>query len=114
MKKATARWVHKAEGDLRAAAALRQLKPALHSQTCFHCQQAVEKYLKALLQERGVPIQRTHNLVDLLALLVTHDAGLAVLTRGMPFLTRFAVEFRYPGENATSRQADTALRWATG
>jgi hypothetical protein len=28
------------------------------------------------------------------------------------FLTQFAVEFRYPGKNATKRQALAALRWA--
>jgi hypothetical protein len=28
------------------------------------------------------------------------------------FLTGFAVETRYPGKNATRRQAEAALRWA--
>jgi hypothetical protein len=28
------------------------------------------------------------------------------------FLKQFAVEFRYPGKNATKRQATAALRWA--
>jgi hypothetical protein len=35
------------------------------------------------------------------------------LKRGLEFLTRFAVEFRYPGESASKRQATAALRWAT-
>ena len=28
------------------------------------------------------------------------------------FLTDFAVEYRYPGDNASKRQAQAALRWA--
>lgn len=34
------------------------------------------------------------------------------LRRGLDFLTRFAVDTRYPGESASKRQADSALRWA--
>jgi HEPN domain-containing protein len=68
--------------------------------------------LKALLQEFGLSIPRVHNLVDLLDLVVQHDAGLKTLERGMDFLTRFAVEFRYPGENANGRQAEAAVRCA--
>jgi hypothetical protein len=30
----------------------------------------------------------------------------------MTFLTRLAVETRYPGETATKRQTQSALRWA--
>jgi len=30
----------------------------------------------------------------------------------MLFLSNFAVETRYPGDNATKRQAIAALRWA--
>jgi HEPN domain-containing protein len=30
---------------------------------CFHCQQAVEKYLKAFLKELGVAVPRIHDLL---------------------------------------------------
>jgi HEPN domain-containing protein len=79
---------------------------------CFHCQQATEKYLKALLQEWGLVPPRTHDLVDLLSLLVPRDSALHRLRRKVGSLTRYAVDFRYPGERATSRQAQTALRHA--
>jgi hypothetical protein len=45
MRKAAARWAHKAEGDLRVARALRKVEPTLHYQICFQCQQPAEKYL---------------------------------------------------------------------
>ncbi len=79
---------------------------------CFHCQQAAEKYLKALLQERGVKAPRTHDLQDLLSLLLPHDPTLRPLARGLLFLNPFAVDYRYPGENASRRQAQAAIRWA--
>ena len=77
-----------------------------------HGFQAAEKYLKALLEERGEPIPRTHILRDLLGLLIPHHPSLGSCTRGLKFLTRFAVGIRYPGEKASKRQAVSALRWA--
>jgi HEPN domain-containing protein len=78
---------------------------------CFHCQQSAEKYLKALLEELGLRVPRTHNLDDVLNLLLPHHPGLRSLRRGLIFLTYFAVETRYPGESASKRQAAAALRW---
>jgi HEPN domain-containing protein len=79
---------------------------------CFHCQQAAEKYLKALMQELGLAIPRTHALEDLLHLLMPHHSSLIAFRRGLTFLTTFAVETRYPGKTARKRQAEAALRWA--
>ncbi len=79
---------------------------------CFHCQQAAEKYLKALMQELGLAIPRTHALEDLLHLLTPHHQELMAFRRGLIFLTSFAVETRYPGKTARKRQAEAALRWA--
>ena len=86
--------------------------PPPHDQVCFHCQQAAEKYLKALLEELGHPVPKTHNLDSLAALLLPHYSDLKSVRRGMPVLTRFAVAVRYPGDNATKRQAMSAVRWA--
>ena len=79
---------------------------------CCHCQQCAEKYLKALLEELGLAIPRTHNSDDILNMLLPHYGGLSSLRRGLIFLTDFAVETRYPGENASKRQAVAAPRWA--
>jgi HEPN domain-containing protein len=65
-----------------------------------------------LLEDLGLSIPRTHVLKDILALLAPHYPSLAVFRRGLTFLTRFAVETRYPGDNASKRQATSALRWA--
>jgi HEPN domain-containing protein len=112
MNRLTAEWVRKAEADYRYARRSVPKAEPFHDQRCFHCQQAAEKYLKALLEELGVSIPRTHVLRDLLALLLPHHPSLRSLGRGLRFLTRFAVGTRYPGASATKRQTDAALRWA--
>jgi HEPN domain-containing protein len=84
----------------------------LHDQLCFHCQQAAEKYLKALVEEIGLSVKKTHELEDLLDQLLPHHRSLRSLRRGLAFLSQFAVEVRYPGDNASKRQAVSALRWA--
>ena len=104
--------MRKAEADYQLAEKIARDKEPFHDQRCFHCQQSAEKYLKALLEELGQPIPRTHLLRDLLGLLLPHHPSLRPFSRGMKFLTRFAVGTRYPGDNATKRQAEAALRWA--
>jgi HEPN domain-containing protein len=104
--------VRKAESDFRLATAIARGTEPFHDEQCFHCQQSAEKYLKALLEELSQAVPRTHVLKDILALLVPHHRSLVGFRRGLTFLTRFAVETRYPGDNASKRQAASALRWA--
>jgi HEPN domain-containing protein len=104
--------VKKAEADRVIARQSSRSKVPLHDGVCFHSQQAAEKYLKAVLEELGLAVPHTHNLLDLLPLLTPHHGGLRSLRRGLDYLTRFAVETRYPGFHARRRQAVAALRWA--
>jgi len=112
MKRTTREWLRKAESDFRLATIIAQGTEPFHDEQCFHCQQSAEKYLKALLEELSLAVPRTHTLKDILALLVPHHPSLASFRRGFTFLTRFAVETRYPGDSASRRQAASALRWA--
>jgi HEPN domain-containing protein len=112
MKRTTREWVRKAEKDYTLAVLASQSAVPVHDGVCFHCQQCAEKYLKGLLEEHGHTIPKTHTLVLLLATLVTHHPELQAFRRGLIFLSPFAVETRYPGENANKRQAVSALRWA--
>jgi HEPN domain-containing protein len=112
MKRHTAQWVLKAEEDIEVARNLAGLAKPARDAACFHCQQSAEKYLKALLQELGAAVPKTHNLIDLLDLLLPHDATLAPLRRGLKSLKRYAVEYRYPGLRARTREMQSALRIA--
>jgi HEPN domain-containing protein len=111
MKKLTADWVRKAEADYRVAQVARSRRPE-NDIVCFCCQQAAEKYLKTLLVELALNVPRTHNLEDLLGLLRPHHPELFKLRRGLVYLTRFAVDVRYPGFHARRSQANAARRWA--
>jgi HEPN domain-containing protein len=112
MKKLTAEWLRKAEADVAVAKRIRQHHPPLHDAVCFHCQQAAEKFLKALMQELSLAIPKTHDLDDLLRRSVSHFATLRSLRRGLVFLSDFAVDPRYPGAHTSKRQAEACLRWA--
>jgi len=76
------------------------------------CQQSAEKYLKALLEEIGASVPKTHDLDDVRKLLEPTYPALRPLRRGLLFLTDFAVDTRYPGNWTSKRQAHAALRWA--
>jgi HEPN domain-containing protein len=110
MKRETGKWVRKAEEDWRGAQALSEREELLRDLVCFHCQQSAEKYLKGLLQDYGVVAPRTHDLEDLLDLLLPLDPTLAPLRRPLSSLTRFAVDYRYPDWRTTLRQMKSALR----
>jgi HEPN domain-containing protein len=112
MKRLTREWVRKAESDIEAAHRLTDRTGRFRDQTCFHCQQSAEKYLKAVLQAHGLPFGRTHDLEDLLDALAPVYANFNGLRRGLQFLTQFAVDPRYAGFRATKRQATAAMRWA--
>ena len=104
--------MRKAEADYRDALRLAGGKERLSDLICFCCQQAAEKYLKALLEELGQTIPKTHDLDRLLILLPSFHSTLRPLRRGLLFLTDFAVDTRYPGNWTSKRQAAAALRWA--
>jgi HEPN domain-containing protein len=68
----------------------------------FHCQQAAEKILKALLAERGIRFHRTHNLRQLMD--TVQDAGLPIPPglQDLDTLTPFAAMFRYEAPPLTA------------
>jgi hypothetical protein len=56
----TRSWLERAGKDLRAAQHALTASPALLEDALFHCQQAVEKTLKAFLTWHGRPFRKTH------------------------------------------------------
>jgi HEPN domain-containing protein len=93
----TREWLTKASHDLRGATLASSAQAALWDIAAFHAQQAAEKALKAFLAWHDVPFRRTHNLVELLEECEVIDAAFASLRVPAEFLTRFAVDPRYPG-----------------
>ena len=104
-------WVHKAEEDYLAASSLDPV--ATPGPVCFHCQQCVEKYLKAAFLEHGVPIRRTHNLIVLNDLVAEHVPGFEQLCDELLVLNPYSVMIRYPGLETTGEEAKRALEIAS-
>ncbi len=103
----------KAESDHRVAVGLESgFEPSAADQICFLCQQASEKYLKALLEEAGLSIPKTHDLLVLLRLVQPHRPSILALRRGVSVLSRYGVAPRYPGFSASKCQARSAVRWS--
>jgi len=77
----------------------------------FHCQQAVEKALKAFLAAHEVPFRKTHDLDELAIACGRIDPGLDREADAARELTAFAWEFRYPGESEepSRQEAEEAL-----
>ena len=107
-------WVGKAEGDYRAATHLFAVEDATtYDAVCFHAQQCVEKYLKAILVDHSLPVPKTHDIGKLFGLLPA-PLTIRLTPEQMRWLTAFATEFRYPGGDAASEaDAKEALATAT-
>jgi HEPN domain-containing protein len=111
MKPATREWVKKAEDDFTVASQiLRRRKDIVTEAACFHCQQCVEKYLKARLVEAGLGFPRTHDLLTLLNLCLTVEPLWASFTKVVDTMSDYAVDFRYPGQTATLTEARRSLK----
>ncbi len=76
---------------------------------CFHCQQCVEKHLKALLSAHEVVPPRTHDLVVLGQLAADWVPDLDALQHELEMLTQFAVDMRYPDAWADDLLATQAI-----
>ena len=111
MKPLARQWVDKAEADYAAANTLRRSRKRFTRDiVCFHLQQCIEKYLKAILIELDQKFPRTHDLEHLLELISKVQPLLAVYRPIVASLTDFAVEVRYPGRTTTPAEARSMLK----
>jgi HEPN domain-containing protein len=110
MNPLTLEWAQKADGDYAAAQCLAQAATPVHDAICFHAQQCVEKYLKAWLQEANIAFRRTHDLEELLGLILPTVPAWTTWQPDLLILTTHAVDFRYPGKTSSAADADHALK----
>ncbi len=110
-----AQWVQKAENDLKTAEHTFKLpaKDCPYDTICFHAQQCVEKYLKALLTFLEIDFPKTHDVGELIQLLPpSHRPPMKI--EDQEKLTFYATINRYPGveDPLTSVEASEALTLA--
>ena len=92
------RWIAKADGDYAAAGQLLKSPGQVREIIAFHCQQASEKYLKALMVRLAVEFPKTHDIGLLLELLAAAMPDFASALSDVKALTPYGVEVRYPGD----------------
>ena len=86
---------------------LLEIEPMILDNACFHCQQAIEKCLKAFLAFNGRDIERTHNVIFLLSECANFDPIFATVD---PMnINAYAVQGRYPDSNLMPTAAETKI-----
>jgi len=115
MKPLTLEWVEKAEEDfISAQREYRARKRPNYNATCFFAQQCIEKYIKARLQEDEIEFGKIHDLIKLLELVSAVEPLWDSYRPTFRPITAYAVNYRYPGENADKEEAAEALKICRG
>ena len=91
-----AAWLEKASHDLETAKVVSMHLPEFHDTIAFHCQQAIEKNLKAYLIFLDIEFKPVHDLGYLLNLIGTKVDVLDPYYNQVDKISRYAVQVRYP------------------
>jgi HEPN domain-containing protein len=104
-------WIDKADHDLGSAKLIYLHIPDYFDMIAFHCQQATEKYIKAILEFNEIEFQRTHNIVFLLELLSKHIEISEEQFDKAIMLNGFSVQIRYPDSTIflTNEELETSI-----
>ena len=97
MKKQVESWILLADKDLMAAEIVLKDDYPLTNIAAFHCQQTIEKYLKAYLMEKDIPPPKTHDLIKLNGM-IKSIKDLGIDEHKLIAINEVYIESRYPGE----------------
>lgn len=90
-------WLIKGQNDFKAAKILYREKGPSDT-LCFHCHQAVEKYLKAYLVFKNIHFEKIHHLWQLAKRCSKDDKEFLNFEKELKTLTAYYIESRYPPE----------------
>ena len=90
------KWLIKSQHDLGSARRLMEGDEPYLDTAVYHCQQAVEKALKAFMTCHDTLFGKTHDLTELLAKCASVEPALESWQWAAEELTPYAVQFRYP------------------
>lgn len=93
----------KAKEDLETAQKLIELGDYSEEIVLFHCQQAIEKALKAFLDSKGIIYPKTHDLETLLSMCIEKEKSFNEIDF-VTSLTPYAVDIRYDEFTPQSRK----------
>jgi len=113
-REAVRQWREKAQSDWRTVEILTTTERCPADIVCFHCQQFVEKLLKAILTLHGIEAPKTHDLRRLIQLAEPFAPELSRLSDASDRLTVHGVETRYPGDwlQVTTSEMNEAVELA--
>ncbi|MDD3269473.1 MAG: HEPN domain-containing protein [Syntrophomonadaceae bacterium] len=100
-------WIEKAQTDLRGAIILFEAM-GTEELVAFHCQQAVEKYLKAFLIKKTGVLHGGHYLMGLLKKCYQIEEHFKEFVNYITFLNSYYIETRYPSEEGLVVDIDDA------
>ena len=95
---AVQQWLAKAQSDWASVEILIKSDSCPADSVCFHCQQYVEKLLKAFLTLHGLEAPKTHDLRRLVQLASPHEPALTDFMDSSDTLTSHGVAIRYPDD----------------
>ena len=99
-------WVEKAEEDLLVATKLLAIGESCpYSTICFHAQQSVEKYIKAVLVFLQIPFPKVRDIGELLRF-VPGTFAVPLTVDEQEKLTFYATTGRYPGDYEPVSRSD--------
>ena len=107
-------WKEIADSDLNIADfSAKNMWPVPFAIICFHCQQAVEKYLKWFLVFNDIEPPKIHDLEELEKLCEAIQPKFSDIYEKCSILSGYAVQSRYPNEMHVEKQdMDKALEYA--
>jgi HEPN domain-containing protein len=107
-------WLERALDDLDTAQLLyNNYRPRKLEVSCYQCQQAAEKALKAYLTHMRHSFKFTHDLLELCVVCGSFDEGFRDLEEDCSDISHYATDARYPNKNEIDEaETKTALRKA--
>lgn len=107
-------WIEKADHDLESAKIIYLHLPDYFDTIAFHCQQAVEKYIKSVLLFNNIEFQRSHDLIYLLDLASQKIEVPEKWFESAVILNGYGVQIRYPETiiNITKVEIESAIQIA--
>ncbi len=105
-------WIEKADHDLGSAKIIYIHLPEYFDTIAFHCQQAAEKYIKAILVFYKIEFLRSHDLIYLLEMLSRQIEIDDSKFKKAFSLNNFGVQIRYPNKviKLTKEELESAIQ----
>ena len=112
-KELVAEWFRLGDDDIDTALLLKEMRPQHREIICYHCEQAVEKYLKGFLVSKDQIPPKTHDLTLLCNLCSEQDQNFVNILPQCSYLKQFSVQPRYPKEmDITDVNVEKAVKYA--